>query len=416
MNRRSGAIFLLPLLGTTLFALLSFPDGEWGQWQWAVDLLTGTTVLTGPILAGCAAHLGWARARLDELVSTTPRAAWAPVRCALQAWSWGVIGYGIAGAAIAAVFLVRPHGGPFPLWAALIGLPVLGVAALTGALAARLFPYRVTVVLVGPLFFLFGAFGPSPYADLLRHGPSTGSLAGLEIARTYWGLQFGGLLALSVLLAGGLVIAARRSLAGRHLVVPVGLVVISLGVLIACGAVLDDPGRRRFEVSQERPTVCRGSAPRICVSPSSAHALPGAAAAMRRALGRLVAIGVGVPERYEERIPSYEPPESVGELVVDFNVDTLRAGARNAATPAGCSQWSDPRAAPESALQARELIVLWVRAREGEEAVSWSSKSDAWLARAATPAAADWVRTTFAQLRSCDFKDIRMPWTRNRQE
>lgn len=411
MNRRSGAVFLLPMLGVLVFVVLSFRDRTWGQWLWAVDLMTGVTVLTGPVLAACAAHLQWTQAQLDDLVDTTPRAGWVPLRCAFQAWRVGLVGYGVSGVVIVVLTWLRPHGGPFPLWVAAIGLPVLGVCALFGALAVRLLPHRLTVLGVAPSVFLAGAFGPSPYADLLRQGPSTGSLAGLAFDPTVWVLQFAGLMAVVGVLVGGTIIAARRSRGCSRLPLAAAVVALSLGALVACGTALDDPERRRLVVSAERPTVCRGSAPTICVAPSSVYALMATDHSIRRALRRLDLIGVKVPDRYEEEIPSYRPPQTVGRLVVDFDAGSLRAGARNAVTPAACPQWTDPRAAPEKALMARELIGLWVRASEGEKVSSWTQKGDAWLARPSAPAAEAWVRTTYAQLMSCEFAKIRMPWT-----
>lgn len=409
MSRRSGVVFLVPLLGVLVYVVLSFQDRTWGQWLWAVDLMTGITVLTGPVVAACAAHLGWTQAQLDALVGTTPRAGWVPLRCAFQAWSWGFVGYALSAVAILLLTWLRPHGGPFPLWAAAIGLPVLGVCALFGALAVRVLPYRLTVLAVAPAVFLAGAFGPDPYDDLLRHGPSTGSLAGLTYDPTVWGLQFAGLLAAAGTLVGATVVVTRTTRTLGSLLLPVVAVALSLSGLVACGIALDDPGMRRLVVSDERPTVCRGSAPTVCVAPSSTYGLTSTARLLRGALRQLSAVGVRPPDRYEEALPGYRPPPTVG--VVDVEPDDPRAAARSAATPAGCPQWSDPRQAPEKALMARELIGLWIRAREGEKVVSWTPKGDAWLRRGADPEVAAWIRTTYRQLRSCDFAKIRMPWS-----
>lgn len=409
MSRRSGVVFLVPLLGVLVYVVLSFQGRTWGQWLWAVDLMTGITVLTGPVLAACAAHLGWTQAQLDDLVGTTPRAGLVPLRCAVQAWGWGVVGYAVSVVAITVLTWLRPHGGPFPLWAAAIGLPVLGVCALFGAFAVRVLPYRLTVLAVAPAVFLAGSFGPDPYADLLRHGPSTGSMSGLTFHPTVWVLQFASLLALAGMLVGGIVLVARASRRRSALLLPVVVVALSFGGLVACGMELDDPGTRRLVVSDERPTVCRGSAPAICVAPSSVYGLSSTERLLRRALSQLAAVGVAPPDRYEESLPGYRPPPTVG--VADVEVDDVRTAVRNAATPAGCPQWIDPEAVPEKALMARELIGLWIRARQGEAVVSWTPKGDAWLKRAADPEVTAWIRSTYTQLRSCDFAKIRLPWT-----
>lgn len=408
MSRRSGAAFLVPLLGVLVFAVVTLDNRFWGQWLWAADLISGLTVLSGPLVAACAAHLGWIQTQLDDLVRTTPRARRVPLRCAFQAWLWGGVGFALSAAAIVLATLLRPHGGPFPLWAAAIGLPVLGVSALFGALAVRVLPSRLTVIAVAPAVFLVGAFGPAPYAELLRQGPSTGSLAGLRFDRSVWLLQFGGLLAVAGVLAAALVVAGGRVRAVRGLLLPAGVALGSLGVLVTFGAALGEPGRDRLVVSEERPTVCRGVKPTICVAPSSVYGLRATETTLRRALGHLRAVGAEPPDRYEQALPGYLPPPSVG--VVSVEDGDLRAAARSAATPAGCPQWRGSLP-PEKALMAQELIGLWIRGREGEQVVSWTAKGDAWLKRVADPGAEAWIRRTYAQLGTCDFQHIRMPWT-----
>lgn len=411
MSRRSGALFLVPLVAALVFALVTLEDRPWGQWMWTVDLVTGVTVLTGPVVAAAAAHLGWTQSRLDLLVATTVRGWRVPLRCAFQAWVWGALGFGLSVVVAVALTLLRPHGGPFPWWATGIGLPVLAVSALFGALLVRVFPSRVAVIAAGPAVFLVGAFGPAPYRDLLRHGPSTGSLAGLEIDPTVWLLQVGGLLAVGVLLTSGLVGAARGPRSGRQLAGAGVVGVLAFAALVATGSVLDDPGRQRLRLSGERPTECHGSAPAICIAASSRHALEVTATPFRRAIGRLASTGAPVPARYEEILAGYTPAESAGQILVGLDAASLRSGATSAATPAGCPQWSDPETVPEKALEVRELIVEWVRVREGEQVTSFSAKGDRWLAGSATPEAAAWVRTAFARLRSCDFTGIRLPWS-----
>ncbi len=408
MSRRSGAIFLVPLLGIAAYVLLSFRDGEWGQWPWVIDLLTGSTVLTGPVVAACAAHLVVGQARLLELTGTTARGWLIPFRCAVQAWQWGVVAYLLTGVIVLAVCLLGTHGGPFSLWVAAIGPAVLAVSALAGALAARLWSDRLIVVVIGPLLFLVGALGTAQVSDLLRYGPSTGSLAGLELDPISWWVQVARLGAVAVLLAAGL--WCREEVRVRSLVALglAGLLVLGLSV----GLEEVERDHRRLRPSAERPTVCTDGSPRFCVAPSSRRSWGGEAAALGRAAAILRSAGVDLPARYEESLPGYRPPQDVGFLDVGSVPDPLQAAAHHLTRPATCPAWfGDSAPPPEETFQAQELLRQWIIAQSGHRVSGWSPASDRWLESPDSPEAVAWVRGTFTLLRSCALDDVRLPYS-----
>jgi len=407
VSRRSGAIFLIPLLGIAAFAVLSFRDGSWGPWPWVVDLLTGSTVLTGPVTAACAAHLTVQQSRLRELTDTTIRGWWVPFRCAAQALLWGLVTYAATAVVVLLACLLGPHGGAFDLWAGLIGVAVLLVCALAGVLAGVLWPHRISVVAVGPAIFLLGAFGDDRYADLLRHGPSTASLAGLEVAPAFWTAQLVALLAIALALAAGIRVRADRRAAT---LVVLGL---TLAAVVAAGTAIGPADQPRGGAAAERPPVCRGGAPMICLSPSSRRSLDGTVGPMRRAARVLAEAGVELPDRYEELLPGYRPPRGVGYIDVDVLPDPVQAGALNITDASACPAWFGDSGEPPPANgvgEARYVLQQWIIERSGRHVTLGGKQAQAWIDDAGSPAALAWVRRTFAQLRACDLGAIQLPY------
>ena len=133
MNRTTGGIFLLPVLGTAVYAMLAFGADWRGSWDATTDAATGSTVLTGPLTAAFAAHVALAQSRMADLSSSTARGILVPYRSAFQAWAWSSVVYVLTAAGGFVVTAAIPHGGPFAWWAPLIGFCVLGACALAGA-------------------------------------------------------------------------------------------------------------------------------------------------------------------------------------------------------------------------------------------------------------------------------------------
>ncbi|CUR60818.1 membrane hypothetical protein [metagenome] len=251
MNRYSGWVFLPALLATSVFVLVSFEAAWVGEWNWTIDTITGTTVLTGPLTAALGAHLALAQRRLAPLTDTVAGGWRVPYRAWLQAvmLSGGV--YVVAGAGALVVTSLNTPGGPFTWWELLIGFPVIGVCAMFGIAAGHLWPQRATVLLVAPAIFLVGAFGPQAVSGLLRHGPEGGSLGGLRFDPAVVGPQAVALVALLACL-GAAVLPWRDRGPRVGLVVASGL---SLAALVPSMVWADSAGVERLIASDERPTA-----------------------------------------------------------------------------------------------------------------------------------------------------------------
>ncbi|MGD9960606.1 hypothetical protein [Nocardioides sp.] len=410
MNRFSGSLFVPPLLATTVFVFVSY-GAQWrGQWNWTIDTITGSTVLTGPLTAALGAYLAVGQRRIAALSDSAPLGWLVPYRVGLQALMLSSVVY-VAGAAGALlVTALGTHGGPISWWALIIGFPVLGVCALFGAAVGHWWPYRVTVLVVAPVVFLFGAFGPHPAADLLRHGPETGSLAGLAFDEQVWSAQVAALVAAGCCLAAS-VLPWRDP---GNTIVRLSVAGVSVVGLVAALVAADQVGTERFVASDERPTACAGSRPRVCLAPSDRTELVRAARAMDRAAAVLAAGGVAVPDVYEELLPGYQPPVGVGMTGRSSGFqdgDELRSGAANLTVPSACPAWTDPALPPpDPAFDARMLITEWIVLRGGGTPAPFSHESQVWLTKVEGQDANAWVTVTFAALRACDLESIRLPW------
>lgn len=410
MNRRLLAMAAVPIALTTAYALWAFEHRWIGEWNWTIDSVTGSTVLTGPLVAAVAAWLAMDGARLAPLTSATPRAGAIPWRQAAQVWGVGTGCYVAAATLALLTTAVSVHGGPAELWALLIGPAVLAACVLVGTTAGSLAPYRVTAGLTGVGVFVLGAFGPRPLAGLLRHGPTTGSLAGLRYDPAGWVAQLVALVGIAVLLAGALPLLVGR----RARPAPVALVV--LGVVLAAGG-LAGTGRTtgdRFLVSSERPVACRGEHPTVCLAPSNRVLLERAADGLHQGVRMMRAKGLEPPARYEQLLPGYQPPVSAGLLVrlPQYGASTDRSWIwAGLLRPAACAFWTDPdRPPPDAVFEAQALLEAWIVKGERAAETAWSAEARTWLAGAGTQEARTWARTTYDALRSCEVAAVVLPY------
>lgn len=410
MRRTTGAVFLLPLLGISVFALLQLRHVWPGQWGSTLDMVTGTTVLTGPLTAAFAGSVALGLHRMAEVADSTPRGVLVPYRAALHAWAWSFLGYAAVASVALAVTFSRPHGGPLQSWVLMIGPAVLLVCAFLGVLAVRAWPHRMAVVLVAPVVFVLTGFGPAPYADLLRPGPTTGSLAGLAFARDHGLLQLTCLLGMAGVLVVVLLPWSRSSLR----IGTAAALTVCVGVVVVSGAALAGSEAARLLADDERPTACAGNAPRVCLAPSERRGLARTAAPMAAAARELQEIGIDLPGRYEQLLPGYRPGVDVGMIGVSAETGrlSLAQAAENIATPAGCAAWTDPsQPPPDGAFNGQRLVVNWVLVRAGARPDPWSRAERDWLRTADSAAAQEQVRRIVGQLRSCDLEAIRLPWS-----
>lgn len=413
MNRRVLAVLAVPFAVLTGYALWAFEHRWIGEWNWTVDTITGTTVLTGPLAAAAAAWLAMDAARLAPLTAATPRAWAIPGRQALQValLAWGV--YAVGAAAALAITALSVHGGPADLGTLALGPAVLALCALIGTTAGTLAPYRLTSLLAGAGVFLFGAFGPDLPANLLRHGPSSGSLAGLRYDPVVAAAQGLALLGLIVVLVGALPVLAgsRRR---RLVAASIGLGVLGATVTGVALTVVAGTDGERFALGDERADACRGEAPRVCVAPSNRVLLDRTARALRQGAERMRAKGLEPAARYEQLLPGRRPSSGAGMLtrLAPYEDSQDRSWVwAGLLTPAACAEWTDPtRPPPDAVFEAQSLLEAWIVAGAEAADSAWSADARAWLARSDSGEARAWARTTYDALRSCDLAAIRLPY------
>ncbi len=413
MTRRFLAIISVPLIATTAYALWAF-DHRWiGQWAWTIDSITGSTVLTGPLVAALTAWALMEASRLKPITSSTSRVREIPWRLALEVWVVAVAVYVVAAVVALAITAFADHGGPFQVWVLAIGPAVLAVCALVGAVAGHLAPYRLTSILIGAGVFFFGAFAASPFADLLRHGPSSGSLGGLQFDSGVWLLQFLALIGIAVALIGLLPMLAGQR---RGAVLPV---IVAAGVVLAVGAAIavgnGGSSDRRFEASGEGPTACAGDAPEVCVAPSDKVLLKRTAEAMDQGAEKMRAKGLNPPARYEYTLPGREASKDAGVLIrlAPYGSSNDKSWIwTNLLTPAGCEFWTDSSQAPsDQVFEAQALLEAWIVKGVDASKTAWSDQARAWLATSNEPAAKSWAVSTFKALENCTPDAIKLPYS-----
>lgn len=410
MDRRQRWALTVPVLVVSGYAL--FADTTWiGGWAATVDRVTGSTVLTGPVLASVAAGLQLSLVRLRPISDTTARGWRVPHRCALHAWTSGMVAYLATLAVAIGCTASVPHGGPAQWWTSAAGVLVLALAALFGTLVAHLLPSPVAVLAAGPALFLIGAFGPAPLPALLRFGP-TGSMTGSQIVPSVYLTRFAALAAICLALA---VAAAWRERPRRPGVVAAGGVA-GVAVLLGAGGVFSTTtgiGDSRLEASGERPTACAGEDPTVCVMPSHRRYLDAVRRSVDEAAPVLSEAGVALPERYEERFGTLDLSEGSGSFSIDphqTDERTFRDSVRLLVRPADCPQWSSEQGPPFAAWDAEQLVAEWAVARHGDRPEAFNQEMDAWLPHIDDPATTRWVVQTFELLKSCRFGQIAMPW------
>lgn len=410
MDRRQRWALGAPLLIVAAYAL--FADTVWlGGWGGTIDRITGTTVLTGPVLASVAAGLQLGAARVRPISDTTVRGWWVPYRSAFEAWSLGCATYVVTVPVAAGCTLSVPHGGAAQWWALAAGPLVLGLASLFGAAACYLLPSRVTVVAAGPVLFLLGALGPAPLPEVLRFGPG-GDLAGLEFVPSVYLARFGAVAALCLCLAAamGPWRQRRRRLALPALAAAAGVVALGAGAgVLATGTGVGD---NRLRGSGERASACAEGTPTVCVAPSHRRYLEDVRRSVDAAAPVLLSAGLDLPERYAERFGYSEVPEGSGSFHVDEGAAELsfRDSVLLLARPADCPQWSSPSGPPYAAWDAEQLIAEWAVARHGGAPAAFNPDMEKWLPHIDEAATTDWVVHTFELLKSCRFHRIAMPW------
>lgn len=410
MNRRLLALFLVPLTLTSGYVLSSF-DHRWrGEWNWTFDTITGSTVLTGPLIAAMGAWLAMQARQLGSVTEATPRSWAVSWRVAFELWLIGLASYALTIIVAVSVTGLSVHGGTKEVWALAIGPLVLAMCTAAGVLAGTLAPYRLTSIIIGLAVFLFGAFGPSPVANLLRHGPTTGSLAGLRYDPAVWSGQAAAILGITGLILAALLLPNRGRVRPLLLATGItGLILSSVGI-----AVVLDTGSERFKISTESATACAGTAPTVCLAPSNRFLLSQTAAGLQRGAERLRAKGLTPPSRYEQLLPGYRPAEGSGmitRLPFYTSSDDQSWIWTSLLTPGACTFWTDPsHAPPDAVFESQALLEAWVVKGNAAGGTAWSPEARRWLASSDSPGALAWAQRTFHALEACELSQISLPY------
>jgi hypothetical protein len=394
-----------PVLATGLYAL--FSDTRWrGGWASTLDIVTGATVLTGPVVASLAAglHLGVVRLRP---ISESAAGGWrVPYRSAVDGWVIGLVAYAVTAVVAFGCTIAIPHGGPVQWWGLLAGVLVLALAALVGVLCAHQVPSPITVAAVGPALFVLGALGPAPLPEVLRFGPA-GSLTGLRLDLEVHLARFAAVAALCLCA----VVAVAPWRRHRTRLLPAAVAAVTVTVL-AGSAVFATGTGGRLERSDERASACAGRAPVVCVLPSHRRYLDGVRRSVDDAAPLFADAGVRLPERYEEGPGDGSVSEGSGVFYVDtYRTDTsLHDAVRLLVRPADCPQWSSVEGPPYAAFDAEQLMVEWAVARAGQRPQAFNADMERWIEHIDDEATTAWVVGTFTLLGSCDFERIALPW------
>ena len=162
--RRSVVLWAVPLL-VALFYFDSFRTAAGFPPVWTVrsSVITSHMIADfGPFAAGLAAWVASreGRRKIDDLVATTVRPAWARQASALGATLFWLLLTFLAG--VAAVYidtaLHATWGGP-PLWPVAVGVVEVVTFAVIGFTAGALFPGRFTAPLAAIGTFLLAEIG-----------------------------------------------------------------------------------------------------------------------------------------------------------------------------------------------------------------------------------------------------------------
>lgn len=413
IRRGTGLKAFAPLVFISLLALFSRGQQWRGEWVWTVDWANGSTILTGPILAGVVAFDLYRNGRVSwrEMLRGMRRGAGFPLHVITACWLFAVAAHAITLViAISLTASTRPTG-HFPAESLALGPLVLLAFAVLGAISATVgssfLSVPAAVVFTFGLTYV-GATGAVP--KVFRIGGSTGSLVGLSV-------DYRVLLIISVfLLSLAVACAALAAKAYTPRMTPTALTSTVLAVTIGSGAYvyLSMEGDERYRPSANPPNyICAGESPRVCMAEETTRPLGLLAAEMHRQGKILTDAGIQIPEVYSQEVAGYVPEPSHG--VMFMGVDEVNAPAISPyqvsnylSVPASCDEYYAD-VAPERALAARSIIATLIRSRTGVSGSAFKQGSDAakW---AASPESNAWMSNTFQQLKECHLDDVKLPF------
>lgn len=397
MNAPMLKVAFFPVLAASLYALL-FNQNWVGEWNWTVDAAIGSTTLAAPVVAATGAFVGLSLRRRSSLLVPSARWRLVVIRGVAGVWAIGVLAFVITAAVALTMTGLATHGGPLTGWALLLGPAILLVASSVGTAVGYLVPHRGVAVLVAPLYFAVGALIPVSIQVLLRQGPVTGSLAGLDYAVSTAVAVFVGAVAIA-----GLCVLSLSSTSRRDVLVGSGCAAL----LISAGLISMENSGERFEASPEQPTTCETqSGLTVCVAPSNSAKLAALTESVSRAALGLRSAGAEVPSQFDALVPYTEADPQRGMLP---NVSATDPSHRLVLYPAPCAEWLDPAQPPPMAVYEAQQLMVDVMAAEEGRGSEIPSRFEAWLKTTSPDERRSWLTRSYAQLKSCDLNSIRLP-------
>jgi len=408
-----AALVFLALLGAVV--LVAGPAWA-GSWKMALDQATGGVLLLGP---GAAAIAAWTYARMTGAhwprqlagLDRGLRGWLSPVACVFAVALTALLLCVLAATTIASATgaLASPRSLP------MLAQPVaaLGCEVVLGAVLGAHVRDWIAVPLAAVTCFLLAVISVDGLLPgLFRTGGVSGPLAGERFVLPTLLLQAAVLFVLSLALLTILVRPVAVTSPVR-LFLPLAAATL----LAVIGTVqLQSHGYARYEAQPGVPELtCRGSAPQVCTSRDTTRPLADLAAKLRTFSGPVTAAGATLPERFVQDLPGRVSNQDGVIILVGSEPVSATVSSGSAvlalATPRGCPAFSAERP-PESALQVRAVLADWiaVQNRVGGTAVDPASPEGRWLT-APEAEQQQWVAQTYEQLRACDLKDLRLPFT-----
>ncbi len=337
-TRRNIGLWVWPVL-VGLAVLLAYGDGLGSRvtlWVQASVLVRDGLLIVGPAIAGVAAWMGGRehRRKVDDLLATTPRPAWARWSLTWAATAlWGTLAYVVAGGYVLALAARQMTWGGPVAWPLLVGLVAVPAYGAVGYALGALLPNRFTAPLVAIALLVVpvvmgrgsrtGTLGPATKPSALDALHYLSPVSTLD-ASVWYGVrpdvgwpQALFLLGLTGLMLGGLALHDRRSLAGWSVllsgVVLGGAAVTMLVVAVPPSALSLMTARlyaapsfvaRSHDAPVSYTPVCAGAPVPVCVHPAYQSYLAGEVQVINRLLAPLAGVP-SAPTRVEQR-PHYE--------------------------------------------------------------------------------------------------------------
>lgn len=394
---------LLLVAGVAAIAVGGVP---WlGSWKMAIDWVAGAYVLIGPLSAGLVA---WDASRMrttkwDRVVCSTPGGVRGWLDPVAAVWATGVAVQLVLSVVVTAVTValggvVVPRQLAILFSGAAVYLLLVAIGCVVGTRLPGPWAPPLAVTLTFLLCFLSGT-GHIP--ELFR----TGGVTGLLVGQVY-DLSTLGLYAVCATAAGVSLLGITLRVVSRWRPRLPTALVVGAALAVSTWHVAGDPERY---LSVDVPLSCSDTAPEVCMAAEADRPLPAVSAELHRLIVPLVAVGATIPERWAERYGATPLPAGVGALMLSVDDDTGTAAdvdsvILSVATPADCPEYSSMNI-PQRAFAVRSLLCSWLLVRNGLRPAS-TNRFTRW---ASTPRSNSWVLDTYAQLRSCQLRNLRVP-------